>query len=55
MQVRGLKGTGHITPLELRKNLTEIDSTNGFANRILWFLVYAADEVAPRQTEKEDR
>jgi len=39
---------GHITPLELRKNLTEIDSTNGFANRILWFAVDAVgDEPVP--------
>jgi hypothetical protein len=36
---------GHITPLELRKVLTEIDSNNGFANRILWFLVNAVGEV----------
>jgi Protein of unknown function (DUF3987) len=37
---------GHITPLELRKNLSEIDSTNGFANRILWFLVHSEGAVA---------
>jgi hypothetical protein len=30
---------GHITPKELRDKLSEIDSTNGFANRILWVAV----------------
>ncbi len=37
---------GHVTPKELRKNLSEIDSTNGFANRILWIPVKGVGEVA---------
>jgi len=27
---------GHVTSIELRKCLSEVDSTNGFSNRILW-------------------
>ena len=29
----------HVTPDELRKLLTATDQTNGFANRLMWFLV----------------
>ena len=35
---------GHIVPEELRKNLSAIDSENGFANRILWIAVNGIGE-----------
>jgi hypothetical protein len=37
---------GHITPRELRAKLTDIDSVNGFANRILWIAVEGNGTVA---------
>ena len=37
---------GHITPRELRAKLSEIDSVNGFANRILWLAVAGVKDVA---------
>jgi Protein of unknown function (DUF3987) len=36
---------GHITPEELRRNLSEIDATNGFANRINWVAVKGVGDV----------
>jgi hypothetical protein len=38
--------TGHITPEELKKRLTDVDKGNGFGNRFLWFHV-KSDKVLP--------
>jgi hypothetical protein len=35
----------HITPRELRKRLSDIDMTNGFANRIIWIAVAGIGDV----------
>lgn len=37
--------TGHITPEELTKRLTEIEMANGFGNRFLWFHVESKKEL----------
>lgn len=37
--------TGHITPEELRKRLSEVEMANGFGNRFLWFAVHSDKEL----------
>jgi Bifunctional DNA primase/polymerase, N-terminal/Primase C terminal 1 (PriCT-1) len=37
---------GHITPIELRQKLTEVDAGNGFANRLLFLAVRRSQLVA---------
>jgi len=36
---------GHVTPDELRRNLSAVDSANGFANRFLWVLVRRSKDL----------
>ena len=40
---------GHITVDELRRNLTETETSNGFANRFLWCCVRRSQAVAGRR------
>jgi hypothetical protein len=43
---------GHVTPVELRSKLTEIDAANGFANRIL-FLAVRRQRLVPFPTSPD--
>lgn len=44
---------GHITPVELRELLTDVDAANGFGNRFLWFAVRRTNRIALPQSPIE--